>query len=141
MSQASNISTPFQIVSGAALLMSTFTSIATLASCAEEAKTPSKSLPTAFSFTLSLVFTSLFLVTAALTLASPWQQLADNASLARAFETHGIFAANFVIGVGAVAGLLPVVIGSFLLPVRVLYAMSEDSLLPKAFSKVGNSRF
>ncbi|GFR69954.1 cationic amino acid transporter [Elysia marginata] len=125
------------IVSGAALLMSTFTGIDTIACCAEETKTPSRSLPTAFSFSLALVFTGLFLVTAALTLASPWQQLEDHASLARAFETHGIFAANFVIGVGAVAGLLPVVIGSFLLPVRILYAMAEDNLLPKTFSKIG----
>ncbi|RUS89159.1 hypothetical protein EGW08_003102 [Elysia chlorotica] len=125
------------IVSGAALLMSTFSGVDTLSSCSEEAKTPSKSLPSAFSFTLALVFTSLFLVTVALTLASPWQQLADDASLARAFETHGIFAANFVIGVGAVAGLLPVLIGSFLVPVKILYAMSEDNLLPKIFSKIG----
>ncbi|GFN96434.1 cationic amino acid transporter [Plakobranchus ocellatus] len=127
------------IFSGAALLMCTFSSIDKIASCAEESETPAKSLPTAFGFTIAIVFTCLFLVTSALTLASPWQQLADDASLARAFETHGIFAANFVIGAGALAGLLPVIIGSFLHPVRTVYALSEDGLLPKFFSKVGNN--
>lgn len=128
-------STP-QIMSGAALLMSTFVSIDNLASCAEETRSPCKSLPTAFHFSLSIVFTLLFFVAAALTLASPWQQLTDNAALARAYETKGIFAANYIIGSGAVIGLLPVLIGSFLHPVRVMYSMSGDKLLPKVFSKI-----
>ncbi|CAG5131501.1 unnamed protein product, partial [Candidula unifasciata] len=124
------------IMSGAALLMSTFVNIDNLASCAEETRSPCKSLPTAFHFSLSIVFTILFFVTSALTLASPWQQLTDNAALARAYETKGIFAANYVIGSGAVIGLLPVLIGSFLHPVRVMYSMSGDRLLPKIFSKI-----
>lgn len=123
-------------MSGAALLMSTFVSVDNLASCAEESRTPCKSLPTAFHFSLSIVFTVLFFVTSALTLASPWQQLTDNASLARAYESKGIFAANYIIGFGAVIGLLPVVIGSFVHPVRVMYSMSGDKLLPKIFSKI-----
>ncbi|XP_005113131.1 cationic amino acid transporter 3-like [Aplysia californica] len=125
------------IMSGAALIMSTFVSVDNLASCAEEARTPCKSLPTAFGFSLALLFTILFLVSSALTLASPWQQLADNAAIARAYETKGIFAAHYVIGVGAVLGLLPVVIGSFLHPVRLLFSMSQDRLLPGFLSKVG----
>lgn len=116
--------------------MSTFTSIDNLASCAEESRTPSKSLPTAFRFLLSSVFSVLFLTASALTLATPWQQLSDNAALARAYEIREIFAANYVIGIGAVVGLLPAVVGSFLHPVRILFSMSEDDLLPKCFSRI-----
>ncbi|XP_055864956.1 cationic amino acid transporter 3-like [Biomphalaria glabrata] len=125
------------IMSGAGLMMSSFISVDNLASCAEESRTPCKSLPTAFGFSLAIVFSLFFLVTSALTLATPWQNLADSASLARAYETKGIFAANYVVGAGAVIGLLPVVFGSFVHPVRVMYSMSGDNLLPKFFSKLG----
>ncbi|KAH9523098.1 hypothetical protein Btru_065793 [Bulinus truncatus] len=125
------------IMSGAGLMMSSFISVDNLASCAEESRTPCKSLPTAFGFSLAVLFSLYFLVTSALTLATPWQTLADSASLARAYETKGIFAANYVVGAGAVIGLLPVVIGSFVHPVRVMYSMAGDNLLPKCFSKIG----
>ncbi|CAL1531177.1 unnamed protein product [Lymnaea stagnalis] len=125
------------IMSGAGLMMSSFICVDNLASCAEESRTPCKSLPTAFGFSLAIVFTVLFLVSSALTLASPWQTLTDSASLARAYETKGIFAANYVVGAGAVIGLLPVLIGSFVHPVRVMYSMSCDKLLPKVLSRIG----
>ena len=116
--------------------MSTFTGLTNICSCAEEAKQASQSMPTACMTSTVVITTSMFLVSSALTLASPWQQLSDQASLARAYETKGITAANMIVGVGAVLGLISVIRGSFLQPVRLLYSMSEDRLLPKWFSKV-----
>ena len=58
------------------------------------------------------------------------------APIARAFESTGIYAANHVIGVGALFGLLATAVGRLYHPPRILLAMSKDGLMPAFLGKV-----
>ncbi|XP_076472284.1 cationic amino acid transporter 3-like [Babylonia areolata] len=123
-------------LSGASLMMSVFTGVDQVAGASQETRDPSRHLPSALPLTTALLFLTLLLATSALTLACPWQDLAENAPIARAFETKGIYAANHVIGAGALLGLLASAMSGLFHPPRILHSMAKDGLLPGCLSKV-----
>lgn len=119
------------MLSGAALLMSVFTGLDQVMATCQETRDPCRHVPSSVPLTTVLLFLVLLLATSALTLACPWQDLTDNAPIARAFETKGIYAANHVIGVGALLGLCASMVGALFHPPRLLHCMAGDGLVPR----------
>lgn len=124
------------MLSGAALMMVVFAGLNQVAAASQEVQQPCRQVPPALQITTGLLFLALLVTSTALTLACPWQDLADRASIARAFETKGIYAANHVIGVGALLGLTAAMLGVLFHPPRLLHSMSTDGLLPRWFGHV-----
>ncbi|PVD35428.1 hypothetical protein C0Q70_02390 [Pomacea canaliculata] len=124
------------MMSGAALLVAMFSGLNHVAGASQESREPCRHVPAAISASLAVLFVSMLLATTALTLACPWQELASRAPLARAFETKGIYAANDVIGTGALLGLLAAVLGGLFHPPRLLNSMAADGLLPRWVGRV-----
>ncbi|KAL8578048.1 hypothetical protein ACOMHN_019764 [Nucella lapillus] len=124
------------MLSGASLMMSVFTGLDQVAAASQETRDPSRHLPPSLPLTTALLFLTLILSTSALTLACPWQDLTDHASIARAFETKGIYAANHVIGAGALLGLAATAMNGLYHPPRILHSMACDGLLPKCLGRI-----
>ena len=124
-----------QTLSAAALLMSVFAGLDHVAAASQETRDPSRHLPSALPLTSTLLFLILLLATSALTLACPWQDLTERAPIARAFESKGIYAANHVIGAGALLGLMATAMGRLFHPPRILHCMAADGLLPAWLGK------
>ena len=124
-----------QTLSAAALLMSVFSGLDHVAAASQETRDPSRHLPSALPLTSTLLFLILLLATSALTLACPWQDLTERAPIARAFESKGIYAANHVIGAGALLGLMATAMGRLFHPPRILHCMAADGLLPAWLGK------
>jgi basic amino acid/polyamine antiporter, APA family len=75
-------------------------------------------------------------VTAVLTGMVPYGKLDINAPVADAFKQLGLTWAQFLISLGAVAGITSVVLVTMLSQARILLAMARDGLLPPFFSAV-----
>ncbi|KAK6175528.1 hypothetical protein SNE40_013975 [Patella caerulea] len=125
-------------LTGAALVMFGFSGIDIVVTSIEESKNSTKTVPTAVVLTLTLCFVVYFGVTAALTLAFPWHFLSETAALAKAFEDKHIFASTYVVGVGALFGLICSVSGSLYSIPRLVHSMGKDNLLPQWMSRVNN---
>ncbi|KAK7497980.1 hypothetical protein BaRGS_00010851 [Batillaria attramentaria] len=119
------------MLSGAALLMAVFAGLDQVVGTSQETREPCRHVPSAVPLTTALIFLAMLLATTALTLACPWQDLTDRAPIARAFETKGIYAANHVIGVGALLGLSAAMMGALYHPPRLLHSMAGDGLMPR----------
>lgn len=115
--------------------MSVFAGLDHVAAASQETRDPSRHLPSALPLTSTLLFLVLLLATSALTLACPWQDLTERAPIARAFESKGIYAANHVIGAGALLGLMATAMGRLFHPPRILHCMAADGLLPACLGK------
>ena len=129
----------FQVLSGAATLMFTFTGLEAITSGSEETREPSRTTPSAITY--SVFFTSLvyFCFSTAATLSLhkfPDKSMAILPEVIQSLNVHG---ASAVISIGGIFGLFASVIGTcFCLP-RLLYAMSTDALLFKMFSGASSS--
>ncbi|XP_041378170.1 cationic amino acid transporter 2-like [Gigantopelta aegis] len=126
------------MTSGAALMVYGFSGIDNVATASQESKQTYKHVPTAIVSCCIVVFFVYFGSTASLTLSYPWSQLAERAPLSKAFEGKHIFAAKYVIGIGALLGLLASVLGFLFSLPRNMYAMSKDGLLPRCLSRVSS---
>ena len=115
-----------------------FSGLDNVATASQESKQTFKHVPTAIVTCCVVVFFVYFGSTASLTLSYPWSLLAEKAPLSKAFEGKHIFAAKYVIGIGALLGLLASVLGFLFSLPRNLYAMSNDGLLPPCLSHVSS---
>jgi len=129
----------YGLLAAASLVFFAFIGFDVVATTAEETKNPQKSLPRGIFGSLAIV-TALYVgVTLVLTGMVKYTDLRTgsalvgdgSATLATAFEAHGVTWAQMAINVGGLAGLTTVVMVMMLGPTRVLFAMSRDGLVSR----------
>lgn len=132
----------FGILSGAALVFFAFIGFDVVASSAEEAKDPKRTVPRGILLGLSIVTVLYILVAIVVTGMVHYTDLAATGtpSLATAFELVGAGWAAKIITVGILIGLTTVVMVLLLGLTRIIFAMSRDGLLPRALSVTSAKR-
>lgn len=137
----------YGLLAAASLLFFAFIGFDVVATTAEETKNPQKSIPRGILGSLAIVTVLYVAVTIVLTGMVSYQQLRTgsplvgdgSATLATAFEAHGVTWAETAINVGALAGLTTVVMVMMLGQTRVLFAMSRDGLIPRSWGTTNKS--
>ncbi|MGY4644573.1 amino acid permease [Cellulomonas sp. URHB0016] len=125
------------ILSGASLVFFAFIGFDVVATTAEEARDPQRTIPRGILGGLAVVTVLYILVTIVVTGMVSYQDLAasDSPSLATAFVLVGADWAGKIISVGILVGLTSVLMVLLLGLTRVVFAMSRDGLLPRGLSR------
>uniref|UniRef100_A0A1I8N3M4 Cationic amino acid transporter C-terminal domain-containing protein n=1 Tax=Musca domestica TaxID=7370 RepID=A0A1I8N3M4_MUSDO len=126
------------VIAGAATCFYAFVGFDSIATSAEEARNPASSVPIATLVSLSAVSAGYILVSAALTLMIPTDQINPSASLPEAFGQLGLPWAKIIITIGALCGMTTTLLGSLFALPRCLYAMACDGLLFSCFGRVNS---
>ncbi|MFD6165926.1 APC family permease [Oerskovia sp. NPDC060287] len=128
------------LLAGAALVFFAFIGFDVVATTAEEAKNPQKTIPKGILSGLAVVTVLYILVTLVVTGMVPYTDLAasDDPSLTTAFILVGADWAGRVISVGILIGLTTVIMVLLLGLTRVMFSMSRDGLLPRGVSKTSH---
>ncbi|MFC4137951.1 MULTISPECIES: APC family permease [unclassified Microbacterium] len=126
----------FGILSGAALVFFAFIGFDVVATSAEEAKDPKRTVPRGILLGLGIVTVLYVLVAITITGMVSYTELAalEEPSLASAFEIVGATWAAKIISIGSLVGLTTVVMVLLLGLARIVFAMSRDGLLPRSLS-------
>lgn len=124
------------VIAGAASCFYAFVGFDSIATCSEEARNPSVSIPLATMLSLCLVTVAYVLVSAALTLMIPYYDINPAAALPDAFGMLDIPWAKYAISAGALCGMTTTLLGSLFGLPRCLYAMASDGLIFSCFGKV-----
>jgi len=128
------------VFSGAAIVFFSYLGFDCLAASAEEVKDPQKNLPRGIIAALAIATGLYMIVCLMLTGVAKYDIYANIASpVAHALNTVGITWGSAVVSVGAVAGLTTGVLVLLGCESRLLYGMSRDGLLPKAFSDISKN--
>lgn len=125
------------ILSGAALVFFAFIGFDVVATTAEEAHEPQRTIPRGILGGLAVVTVLYILVTIVVTGMVSYTELAesDSPSLTTAFVLVGADWAGRIISVGILVGLTSVLMVLLLGLTRVVFAMSRDGLLPRGMSR------
>ncbi|MBB3050696.1 APA family basic amino acid/polyamine antiporter [Prauserella isguenensis] len=133
----------FGLLAGASLVFFAFLGFDIVATTAEETRNPQRDVPRGILGSLAIV-TVLYVATSVVIAGMvPYQELSTAAepegrkTLATAFSYHGVDWAAHLVSIGAVVGLITVVMVLLLGQQRVLFAMSRDGLLPRGLAKTG----
>lgn len=118
------------VVSGAATLFFCFVGFDVIATTAEEALNPSRTVPAAIVVSLAVCTLAYVGVAGVVTLMVSAPLLDTNAPLASAFRTVGAGWASSIIEVGAIAGLTTSLMTCVFPMPRIIYAIAADGLLP-----------
>ncbi len=125
---------------GAATIFFAYIGFDAVATAAEEAKNPNRDLPIGIIGSL-LVCTILYvLVALALTGIINFSQLNNAEPMAYALRQNGSNIGSALVGTGAVAGMMAVLLVLMYGQSRIFFVMSRDGLIPNAFSKL-HSKF
>lgn len=119
--------------------MFTFTGLETISSGCEEAREPSRTMPTAITYSVFITSIVYFCVSTAATLSLHY--FPDNTLLVlpEVLQSLNVHGASTVISIGGLFGLLASAISvCFCIP-RLIYALSSDKLLCRTFSWVSSS--
>jgi APA family basic amino acid/polyamine antiporter len=132
---------PVGVMAGAAMIFFAYIGFDSVSTHAEEARNPQRDVPIAIISSL-LICTVLYIAVAiVLTGMVPYDQIDVDAPVAAAFQRVGLHWGQFVISLGAVAGITSVMLVLMLSQPRVLLAMARDGLLPEGFFGSIHSRF
>ncbi|AEE47808.1 amino acid permease [Cellulomonas fimi] len=125
------------ILSGAALVFFAFIGFDVVATTAEEAHEPQRTIPRGILGGLAVVTVLYILVTVVVTGMVSYTELAESGSpsLTTAFVLVGADWAGRIISVGILVGLTSVLMVLLLGLTRVVFAMSRDGLLPRGMSR------
>lgn len=124
------------VTQGAALIFFAYVGFDATSTAAEEVLNPQRDLPRGIIAALVLCTGLYILVAGLLTGAVPYTKLNVASPLSHALVLLGHQAAAGLVGVGAIAGLMTVMLVMFYGLSRVFLAMARDQLLPVYFAKI-----
>ncbi len=132
---------PLGMFAGAAMVFFAYIGFDSVSTHAEEARNPQRDVPIGIIASL-MICTILYIgVTAIITGMVPFDKISVEAPLSKAFAQVGLPWAQFLISIGAVAGITSVLLVLMLSQPRVLLAMARDGLVPKSFFGAVHERF
>jgi len=132
---------PLGMLAGAAMIFFAYIGFDSVSTHAEEARNPQRDVPIGIIASL-LICTALYVaVSAVLTGMVPSGQISVEAPVADAFARVGLTWAQFLIGIGAIAGITSVLLVLMLSQPRVWLAMARDGLVPRGFFGAVHPRF
>jgi APA family basic amino acid/polyamine antiporter len=132
---------PLGMLAGAAIIFFAYIGFDAVSTQAEEAKNPKRDVP--FGIIASLIVcTILYIaVSAVLTGMVPYDQINVDAPVSAAFGHVGLPWAQFLVSLGAMAGITSVLLVMMLSQPRILLAMARDGLIPKSFFGAVHGKF
>nr|WP_220185917.1 amino acid permease [Paenactinomyces guangxiensis] len=126
------------VITAAATVFFAYVGFDAVAAAAEETRNPKKDLPIGLLFSLGVCTLLYIVVTLVMTGVVPyWEFKADLAHpVSLALQKAGQNWAAGIVDLGAILGMMTVMLVMLYGQTRISFAMSRDGLLPKAFSKV-----
>ena len=125
------------IFTAAGVIVFAFIGFDLIATAAEDAHDPRRSMPRAMLAAIGIV-TALYVAMAAVLVGlRPYDELGTDAPVSDALQAAGTGWAVDVINIGALLALTTVVLVVLIAQSRVLFAMGRDGLLPPVLSRVG----
>ena len=129
------------MMAGAAGIIFAYLGFDAVSTQAEEAKNPKRDLPIGIIGSL-LICTVLYIaVSGVLTGMVPYDKIDLNAPVAAAFEQVGFASAQFLVTVGAIAGITSVLLVMMMGQPRIFLAMARDGLMPESFFGAVHPKF
>lgn len=124
------------VVAGAATIFFAYIGFDSVATAAEETKNPNRDLPIGIIGSL-LICTALYIAVAlALTGIISYTALNNAEPMAYALRQNGSNIGSALIGTGAIAGMVAVLLVLMYGQSRIFFVMSRDGLIPNFFSKM-----
>ena len=124
---------PVGVLAGAAMIFFAYIGFDSVSTHAEEAKNPKRDVPIGI-ITSLVVCTILYIAVAAIiTGMVPYDKINIDAPIADAFMQRGLGWAQFIISLGAIAGITSVLLVMMLSQPRIFLAMARDGFLPPKF--------
>jgi APA family basic amino acid/polyamine antiporter len=124
------------VITGAASVFFSYIGFDAIATSAEEVKNPQRDLPIGIIASL-LISTALYIgVCLVMTGVVPFKQLNVPDAMAYVIKTTGANLVAEIISLGAIIGMLAVILAAIYASTRILFVMSRDNLLPRKFSSV-----
>ena len=125
------------IFTAAGVIVFAFIGFDLIATVAEDAREPRRSVPRAMLAAIGIV-TALYVAMATVLVGlRPYKELGTDAPVSDALQAVGTGWAADVINIGALLALTTVVLVVLIAQSRVLFAMGRDGLLPPVLSRVG----
>jgi APA family basic amino acid/polyamine antiporter len=132
---------PLGMLAGAAVVFFAYIGFDSVSTHAEEAKNPKRDVPIGIICSLVLCTILYIAVSAVLTGMVPYNKINIDAPVSDAFKQVGLPWAQFLVSLGALAGITSVLLVMMLSQPRVLLAMARDGLLPKSFFGAVHHKF
>ena len=132
---------PLGMLAGAAVVFFAYIGFDSVSTHTEEARNPQRDVPIGIIASLLICTVLYILVAAVLTGMVPYNKISIDAPVSNAFKQVGLPWAQFVVSLGAVAGITSVLLVLMLSQARVLLAMARDGLLPRGFFAAVHDRF
>jgi APA family basic amino acid/polyamine antiporter len=127
------------VFSAAAVIAFSYIGFDLIATSAEDAHEPRKSIPRSIMISLGLVTVMYVAMAAVLVGIRPYAELSTGAPVSDALDAAGAGWTVDVVNVGAVLALTTVVMVVLIAQSRVLFAMGRDGLLPSTLGRVTTS--
>jgi basic amino acid/polyamine antiporter, APA family len=128
------------IFAGAASVFFAFTGFDAVSTSAEEVKNPQRNLPIGIISSLIICTIIYVIVCLVLTGVTHYSLLNVGDAMSYALSSAGQTWAASIISIGAVIGIIAVMLAYSYGASRILFSMSRDGLLPKSFSKVNKKK-
>jgi APA family basic amino acid/polyamine antiporter len=132
---------PLGMLAGAAIIFFAYIGFDSVSTHAEEARQPHRDVPIGIVASLALCTVLYILVAAVLTGMVRYDKINIDAPVSDAFGQIGLPWMQFLVSLGALAGITSVLLVMMLSQPRVLLAIARDGLLPQSFFGAVHPRF
>ena len=132
---------PLGVLAGAAVIFFAYIGFDSVSTHAEEAKNPQRDVPIGIIASLIICTVLYIAVSAVLTGMVPYDKINIDAPVSDAFRQAGLPWAQFLVSLGAMAGITSVLLVLMLSQPRVFLAMARDGLVSPGFFGAVHGKF